>query len=118
MATHNDTGKRGEALAACWLIMQGYQILHHNWRVGRYEIDLIARRNGVLHFVEVKTGTGTGFGYPEDRINKRKWKTFQRCGEQYLHDFEYPLFLQFDIISIVIRRDQVSYLLLEDVFTG
>jgi len=72
----------------------------------------------VLHFMEVKAGTGTAFGYPEERINKRKWKTFQRCGEQYLQDFEYPLFLQFDIISIVIRRDEVSYLLLEDVYTG
>ena len=118
MARHNDTGKRGEALASCWLIMQGYQILHHNWRVGRCEIDLIARRHGVLHFIEVKTCTGMNYGFPEERVNKRKWKTFQQCGEQYFQDFEYPLFLQFDVLSLVIRHDQVSYLLFEDVFTG
>ncbi len=47
---HIVTGKKGESLAACWLIVQGYQILFKNWREGRGEIDIIARKKRCTSF--------------------------------------------------------------------
>ncbi len=57
MAEHNDFGKKGEALAVEWLIKKGFEVLHCNWRHGRYEVDIIARLDDVYHFIEVKSGS-------------------------------------------------------------
>ncbi|HRN47849.1 MAG TPA: YraN family protein, partial [Niabella sp.] len=57
MATHNDLGKTGEELAVQYFITRGYEILNQNWRFSHYEIDLIAKKNNKLHFIEVKTRT-------------------------------------------------------------
>lgn len=48
-------GRRGEGLAACWLRLKGYRVVARNFRSGAGEIDLIARRGGILAMVEVKT---------------------------------------------------------------
>ncbi len=48
-------GRRGESLAACWLRLRGYRVVARNFRSGAGEIDLIARRGGILAMVEVKT---------------------------------------------------------------
>lgn len=48
-------GRRGEGLAACWLRLKGYRVVARNFRSGAGEVDLIARRGGILAMVEVKT---------------------------------------------------------------
>ena len=47
-------GRRGEWLAALYLMAKGYRILERNYRCGAGEIDLVARRGRTLVFVEVK----------------------------------------------------------------
>ena len=44
MSEHNVLGKEGEEMAAKWLLANGYELLHRNWRYGRYEIDIIAQK--------------------------------------------------------------------------
>lgn len=51
-------GAWGEIAASLWLTTKGYRILARRRRTGAGEIDLIARRGGVLAFVEVKTLSG------------------------------------------------------------
>ena len=48
-------GQRGEEIAARFLLSEGFDLLHRNWRSGRYELDIVARKEGVLHIVEVKS---------------------------------------------------------------
>jgi len=54
MATHIDFGKLGEKLAEDFLINKGYVILYRNWRYSYYEIDIVALKDEVPHFIEVK----------------------------------------------------------------
>ncbi len=51
------SGRRGEVLAALWLIAKGYSILGFRLRTPHGEIDLVARRGRVLAAVEVKRRT-------------------------------------------------------------
>lgn len=47
-------GRRAEALAAWWLRLKGWRIAARNFRVAGGEVDILARRGGVLAAVEVK----------------------------------------------------------------
>ncbi len=50
-----EAGRRGERLAAWWLRLKGWQILDRRVRTPAGEVDLVARRGGLIAFVEVKT---------------------------------------------------------------
>ena len=116
MARHNETGKRGEVLAACWLSERGYQIMFKNWRYRRGEIDIIARKKGVLHFIEVKTSRTNSFGFPEERISIRKWRSWINSSIAFLEGFSEEAPFQFDIISILIKSNTVKYYFIDDAF--
>ncbi len=53
-------GNRGEKAAATYLEKSGYFILEKNYRVGRREIDIIAKKNDMTIAIEVKTITDSG----------------------------------------------------------
>ena len=59
-------GNEGEAAAAEWLRARGYRIAERQFRCRFGEIDLIARKDGVLCFVEVKTRTNLSCGLPRE----------------------------------------------------
>lgn len=67
-----DIGKYGEDLAKKWLESHGFVILFKNVRTEYGEIDLIARKDARLHFVEVKTRRTKLYGNPEDAVTKTK----------------------------------------------
>ena len=48
-------GRQGEDLAAQYIIQQGYQIIERNWRCRRGELDIIARKDGILIIIEVRS---------------------------------------------------------------
>ncbi len=83
-------GRWGEQMAAQHLETQGYEVIEHNWRCRRGEIDLVARAADVLVFVEVKTRRGRDYGTPEEAITRTKAKRLLQLGQQYLleHDLE------------------------------
>ena len=117
MAEHNQTGKDGEELARQWLIAQGFQILHQNWRFKQYEIDIIASKNNFLHFVEVKCRNWSTLGHPEDSVTKKKFKSLKRAADEYLQLNKGHRWIQYDILSITLHtQGKVDYFFLEDVF--
>jgi putative endonuclease len=66
-ATTTDIGQRAELIAAQYLRDNGYRIIQRNWRRPECEVDVIAYKDKVMHFVEVKyrrtDGAGSGLEY-------------------------------------------------------
>jgi putative endonuclease len=117
MATHNETGTSGEQLAAEYFTQKGYTILHKNWRYKNWEIDLVALKNNLLHFIEVKTRHPSKFGYPEDAVTKTKLRYLINAAEEYQLLYPQYKYIQFDVLSITLKGDKVSeYYLIEDVY--
>lgn len=101
MATHNDTGKWGEDLAAAYLERKGYTIVERDWKSGRRDIDIIALDNNVVVFVEVKTRKNRLFGEPEEAIDYRKRQNLQQAINHYVKFRNIRQEIRFDIISVV-----------------
>jgi putative endonuclease len=117
MAEHNLTGNTGEALAAVYLAEKGYKILHQNWRHSHWEVDIIAEKAAILHFVEVKTRRTKKFGHPEESVGKKKIQNLINASEEYLYQNPQWKRIQFNILSITILKDELAeYFLIEDVY--
>ncbi len=100
MAEHNLTGQAGEKMAATYLTEKGFTILVRNYRYQRAEIDLIAQKNKLLVFVEVKTRTTNQHGFPEDAVNQKKIDLFLLAAEEFIHQLNWQHDIRFDIIAV------------------
>jgi putative endonuclease len=117
MARHNKVGVHGEELARNYFVETGYAILYVNWRHSHYEIDIIAQKGEILHFIEVKARTSTKFGYPEEAITKKKMQNLVKAGEEFL--FQNPGWkkIQYDVLSIqILKNNNPEFFLFEDVY--
>ncbi len=79
-------GARGESLARQYLIDQGYEIVASNWSTRYGEIDIIARSNGVIVFVEVKTRQDRDTESAFAGISRAKHERLVKAAYQYLHE--------------------------------
>jgi putative endonuclease len=79
-----DLGQLGEKLACEFLRKNGYQIIDQNFRTRGGEIDIVAEKEKMLVFVEVKTRTNRTFGLPEEAIDERKQHKLAMTAECYL----------------------------------
>lgn len=117
MAEHNETGTKGEELAASYLSQKGYIILETNWRFKNLEADIIASIDKTLVMVEVKTRTSNFFGEPETFVNKQKQKNLIKTANEYIIRNDIDLDVRFDIISIVIGSNETKINHIEDAFS-
>jgi putative endonuclease len=117
MAAHNEFGKAGEQLAAEWLEQRGFQLISRNWKSGRYEVDIIASRNGILHLVEVKSRHDDLFGKPEDWVDRKKGMHLLSAGEVFQQKHPEWDQVQYDILSILLTPDgKRDFFFIEDVY--
>lgn len=100
---NKSTGKIGEELAADFLTRKGYQILEKNWGNKWGEIDIIARDNETVVFVEVKTKIGINFGTPEEMVNWRKLNQIQKLASSY--PLSQNTQLRIDVVAVVLNPD-------------
>jgi putative endonuclease len=109
-------GTDGEALAASYLQGKGFEILERNYRYKHSEIDLIAKKDNWLIFVEVKTRTSVTFGYPEEFVDERKERKILEGAENYIFEKDWKGNVRYDIIAILYSKDNPDILHLEDAF--
>lgn len=93
-------GNEGEDIACDYLKKKGYRIRERQWRGKTGEIDIIAEKNGVFIFVEVKRRSSVAFGYPEEAVTAAKKLRLTRTTELYMQMFGQRAFYRIDIIAI------------------
>jgi putative endonuclease len=96
-------GRLGETLAGAFLKNKGYIILEKNWRTPYGEIDLVARYNEAIVFVEVKTRSSRSLGPPEISITPRKAEHMHHAAEYYIQQHpEMQTDWRIDLVTILL----------------
>lgn len=115
MAEHNEIGKIGENIAKTFLMKQGFTIIEQNYRIPQGEIDIIAQKDNILRFVEVKSVKVRDYNqiellsvHPEDNLTFSKWSKLILTIESYRkhknvsHETKY----QIDLACVYIDTDK------------
>ena len=94
-------GRAGEKRAAEFLKGLGYKILKTNFKTRIGEIDIIAEKDGVIAFTEVKTRTSDSFGTPSEAVGKEKQRKYVLVAQEYLlREKQSDALCRFDVIEI------------------
>lgn len=100
-------GAFGEEVTAQFILDRGDEILDRNWQIREGEIDLVSLgKEGVFHFIEVKTRSSLAFGHPFEAINQEKAHRMQRLAMGWLATHgclgcEYSI----DVVAILISTN-------------
>lgn len=82
-------GRAAEAVAAEFLAAKGCTVLAQNWRTRWCEIDIVAERDGVLYFTEVKYRKSSAWGAGFDYITPKKLRQMHFAAEFWLAKHRY-----------------------------
>lgn len=105
-----DMGRTGEEIAARFLEKQGATIIARNFTVRGGEIDLIAEREGIVHFVEVKLRNHFAFGRGAEAVTAEKQRRICRAAVRFLAQRGWQeRFCRFDVIEICLP-DELRYI--------
>lgn len=105
MAKHNDLGKIGEEIATKFILKKGYTILETNWRHRKAEIDIVAKVDDVLIFIEVKSRSSDYFGRPETFVDAVKQQLIADAASVYMEKVGHEWEVRFDIISVLFHNE-------------
>jgi putative endonuclease len=116
-------GALGERIAARWLVREGWNVVDRRWRNGRRDLDLVAIRDGVVAFVEVKTRRSTWSGGPVEAVNWRKQRELTRSAHAWIDQRGTLLtpegaVFRFDVVGIVASRERVGVRHIEGAFAA
>jgi len=97
-------GRKGELAARQFLLSRGYTVLESNFSTQRFEIDIIAKDNDTLCFVEVKTRTGIKKGLPREGVTPAKQKKIIMGAQYYLRRNKITnTRLRFDVVEVLYK---------------
>lgn len=95
----------GEKIAQGYLVNKGYEIIESNFYTKRGEIDIIAKKEKCIFFVEVKTRSNLKFGTPAMAVNTNKQKNIKSTAKIFLHlNKLYGYEVKFDVIEVFINN--------------
>lgn len=102
MRAKDGVGAYGERVAVRHLVDRGYVVLARNWRTRAGEVDVVARHDGVLVFVEVKCRRSDAFGPPASAVTPVKAARIQAVAQEWLASSGLGAVPQrFDVVSVV-----------------
>jgi putative endonuclease len=108
---HNTVGAKGELIVRKWLENKGFYIIADNYQQKWGEIDIIAKSEKVIHFIEVKTVSydsktdlvrysSANSWRPEEQVHHNKMHKIQRTIESWLLENNYEGDWQIDIAAV------------------
>lgn len=92
-------GKASEDAASQWLVSRGFVLLKRNYKCRFGEIDIIAKKGDVLHFIEVKSSSSAGYD-PRYRVTPAKLKRLLKAIEFYEMSEGTNEFMQLDLLVV------------------
>ena len=95
-----ELGDWGEERAALFLRLHGYSIVERNYRRRQGEIDIIARKRGVIAFVEVKLRKNADFAEAREFVTYAKQRRILTTAQLWLMENDCELQPRFDVIEI------------------
>lgn len=108
MQNRRNIGSNYEKIAGEYLQTQGYQILEYNFYSRGGEIDIIAKHQGYLVFVEVKYRGNETSGHPLESVSVSKQRTISKCAFYYLQKHKlYDMPVRFDVVGILANQIHV-----------
>jgi putative endonuclease len=101
-------GELGERIAVRWLERAGWRILSRRYRSGRRDIDVVAERDGLIAFVEVKARTGEAFGSPVEAVHRRKQRELAKSAQTWIdrHGRTGESY-RFDVMGVLLKERRV-----------
>ena len=112
-------GFYGEDLSVEFLKERGYKILERNFTCSFGEVDIIALKNNIISFIEVKSRFTTSFGKAKEAVTCYKQKKIIKVSKYYLHKKNlYDYYVRFDVIEIYLNliNSKHQLIFLEDAF--
>jgi len=99
---NKELGNSGENTACLFLESKAYKIIEKNYRAYRKEIDIIARKDEYIIFIEVKTRSSVNFGTASESVNFKKQQHIIFAAKLFLlkNDLYSELQPRFDVIEI------------------
>lgn len=116
MDTTRNKGSIAEEIASNYLKQNGYEILCQNWYSQHYELDIIARKNGVLAIVEVKSLASNYIREPYMSVNRNKQRMIISATNAYIRKHNINDDVRFDIISIIMNSREPIIEHIENAF--
>lgn len=106
---HNrDLGKRGEAKARRYLRLRGYRILQKNYKNPFGEVDIIAKKRGVIAFIEVKTRLSDDYGTPSQAVTEQRKHRYIMGAKYYFAGRQPDCTVRFDVIEVL--RGKINHI--------
>lgn len=109
-------GRLGEDIAVEALRKRGYRILIRNYRFGKAEVDIIAQKDSVLAFVEVKWRSNNLFGDPQNFVSKQQQKRLIAAADHYVRSNDLDINVRFDVVTILGKKQIVQSKLSKTLF--
>lgn len=112
MSTQSVRGKAGEDRVCNYLIDGGWHIEARNYRIRGGEIDIIARKDGVLAFVEVKTRKFGSLTEGTEAVTKKKQSCIIRTADRYIQDNPSDAEeIRFDVAEVTVTTEDIPRVL-------
>jgi putative endonuclease len=102
-------GEKGEAIAVGQLKKEGYKIIETNYRTKLGEIDIIAKDEDTIVFVEVKARSSVHFGSPKWAVTPKKQKKISIVALYYLK-------ARFDVVTVTLNQDKPRIEIIKNAF--
>lgn len=96
-----EKGAWGEGVACEYLVGKGFSIVDRNWRVGHYELDIVARRGDAAHVVEVKTRRESVFSSVNELVRPGQQLALLEAADAYARSQAWVKEIQVDLLVVV-----------------
>lgn len=120
MWTTREIGTIGEDAACKWLVNHGFLIVERNYLRKWGEIDIIAAKDRLIHFIEVKSVTKEHDSFtnhrPEENVHELKVRRLKRTIQTYLAEKHYGIdeAFQFHVMTVYLdtlnRKARINFL--------